>query len=616
MPDAHSPAFLAPILSLIAAAMVFVPLAKRIGLGAIVGYLLAGIAVGPSGLRLVTDPAMTLAIAELGVVMLLFVIGLELKPARLVAMRHAILGFGGAQVLLCSAALLPLALLTGTSLAGSVVVAFALALSATSIALRILEDRGDLRTPYGEKGFAVLLMQDIAVAPALALVPLLAGPTAGTATPLAALIAAGALFGLVVAGRWLLNPLFRILARTGARELMTAAALLVVLGAALLLQTAGLSMALGAFVAGLLLAESDFRHQLEADIEPFRGLLLGLFFMSVGMTLQLGVVLDSLGPLTGFLVAVLGLKAVIVFAIARARRLAVGEAVRLAALLSPAGEFAFVFIPLAADLRLIGRQEAVLWTALSALTMIGGPLLFRLAEVWCARRKLRVRGEAAYDIEGLGRTRSEVLVIGFGRFGQLSTQLLLAADLDVTVIERDVDMIRNAARFGFKVYYGDGTRIDVLRAAGAGRARLIAVCVDDREAATRIVDLVSREFPEAALHVRAYDRNHALELMDRNVAYYVRETAPAAIAFGRAALRAAGFDAETAEAIAEDVRRRDEARLAAQRGEGPMGGAHYLYGRGVRPEPLLPPKAEPKGLTEETERLVGGDGAAGEARPS
>lgn len=616
MPDAHSPAFLVPILALIAAAVVFVPVAKRVGLGAIVGYLLAGIAVGPSGLRLVIDPATTLGIAELGVVMLLFVIGLELKPARLAAMRKAIIGFGGAQVLLCTAALLPLALAVGTPLAGSVVVSFALALSATSIALRILEDRGDLRTPYGEKGFAVLLMQDIAVAPALALVPLLAGRSAGTGAPLAALIAAGALVGLVVVGRWLLNPLFRILARTGARELMTAAALLVVLGAALLLQTAGLSMALGAFVAGLLLAESDFRHQLEADIEPFRGLLLGLFFMSVGMTLQLGVVMDRLGPLLGFMAAVLGIKAVVVFAIARARKLAVGEAVRLAALLSPAGEFAFVFIPLAADLRLIGRQEAVLWTALSALTMIGGPLLFRLSEIWCARRKLRLGGEADYDIEGLGRTRSEVLVIGFGRFGQLSTQLLLAADLDVIVIERDTDMIRNAARFGFKVYYGDGTRLDVLRAAGAERARLIAVCIDDREAATRIVDIVSREFPEAALHVRAYDRNHALELMDRNVAYYVRETAPAAIAFGRAALRAAGFDAETADAVAEDVRRRDEARLAAQRGEGPMGGAHYLYGRGVRPEPLLPPKAEPKGLNEETERLVGQDGTGHEGRPS
>lgn len=616
MPDAHSPAFLVPILALIAAAVVFVPVAKRVGLGAIVGYLLAGIAVGPSGLRLVIDPATTLGIAELGVVMLLFVIGLELKPARLAAMRKAIIGFGGAQVLLCTAALLPLALAVGTPLAGSVVVSFALALSATSIALRILEDRGDLRTPYGEKGFAVLLMQDIAVAPALALVPLLAGRSAGTGAPLAALIAAGALVGLVVVGRWLLNPLFRILARTGARELMTAAALLVVLGAALLLQTAGLSMALGAFVAGLLLAESDFRHQLEADIEPFRGLLLGLFFMSVGMTLQLGVVMDRLGPLLGFMAAVLGIKAVVVFAIARARKLAVGEAVRLAALLSPAGEFAFVFIPLAADLRLIGRQEAVLWTALSALTMIGGPLLFRLSEIWCARRKLRLGGEADYDIEDLGRTRSEVLVIGFGRFGQLSTQLLLAADLDVIVIERDTDMIRNAARFGFKVYYGDGTRLDVLRAAGAERARLIAVCIDDREAATRIVDIVSREFPEAALHVRAYDRNHALELMDRNVAYYVRETAPAAIAFGRAALRAAGFDAETADAVAEDVRRRDEARLAAQRGEGPMGGAHYLYGRGVRPEPLLPPKAEPKGLNEETERLVGQDGTGHEGRPS
>ncbi len=605
MPDPHSPGFLVPILILMAAAVVFVPLANRFKLGAIIGYLIAGIAIGPSGLGLVTDPATTLGIAELGVVMLLFVIGLELKLSRLFAMRRDIVGLGGLQMVLCTAALLPLAMAVGTEFKGALVVAFALALSATSIALRILQDRGDLQTAYGQKSFAVLLFQDIAVAPALAVVPLLAGKVASDSPAwLAVLIAAAGIAGIVAAGRWLLNPLFRLLAKSGAREVMTAAALLVVLGSAVVMQSAGMSMALGAFLAGLLLAESDFRHQLEADIEPFRGLLLGLFFMSVGMTLQLGVVAPQVGPLLGFVAAVLGLKALIVFALGRLRGASTGDAVRMAALLSPAGEFAFVLIPLAAQFGLIGGREAVLWTALAALTMVGGPLLVRASEMFCRMRTRKTGVREDYDLDGLGRTSGSVLVIGFGRFGQLSTQLLLAADVDVTVIDGDVDMIKSAARFGFKVYYGDGTRLDVLRAAGADKARLIAICVDDKAAATHMVEIIRAEFPLAKLHVRAYDRVHALALMDRNADYILRETAPAALRFGREALTAIGIDPATADEVAEDVGRRDEARLLAQHSEGLMGGMNLLYGTGVRPEPLLPPKAAAQSLSAQTEVLV------------
>jgi glutathione-regulated potassium-efflux system protein KefB len=616
MPDGHSTALILPVLIFLAAAVIAVPFANRIGLGSVVGYLLVGVVLGPSVLGLARDPETTLGIAELGVVMLLFVIGLELKPARLLTMRRDIVLVGGLQMLVSTGVLMLLFVAAGLPARGALVLAFALALSATSICLRILEERGDLQTPYGKRSFAVLLLQDMAIVPALAILPLLAdghGPDRAT-LPMKLALAVGALALIGLAGRYLLNPLFRLLARSGAREVMTAAALFVVLGAALLMQTAGMSMALGAFLAGLLLAESDFRHQLEADIEPFRGLLLGLFFMSVGMTIDLPVVIGHPGPLLLALVGVLAAKALAMFVVARVTGSGVPDAVRMAALLSPAGEFAFVLIPLTVAHGLLPAETATLGLALAALTMIGGPLLARASELYCAWRRSRRGPVADYDLDGLTEAKGSVLVIGFGRFGQLATQALLAGHVDVIVIDSNVERIRSAAEFGFKVYYGDGTRLDVLRAAGAEQARLVAVCIDDRKAASLIVELVRASFPLAKLHVRAYDRIHALELMAANVDFILRETAPAALAFGREALLAVGFDAVEADAIADDVGRRDEARLLAQQTEGRMGGVHLLYGTTIRPEPLTKPKARAKSLSMETEQLVSdrGTGAAPE----
>lgn len=592
-------------LVLLTAAVLSVPIARRLGLSAIVAYLIAGIVIGPHGLAAFGTPESIIPVSELGVVMLLFLIGLELELGRLVALRRAIFGLGAAQLALTALAIGMLAYLVGlVDWRGAVVAGVALAMSATAIALEILEERGQLQQDYGQRAFAILLFQDMAVVPLLAALPLLAQAGGSTHTNIgdglrAVALIVGAILLIVVAGRYLLNPFFRLLAQTGSREVMTAAALLVVLGAALIMQKAGMSMALGAFLAGVLLAESNYRHELEADIEPFRGLLLALFFMGIGMSIDLAIVRANVWLILVAAVVITALKAAIVWLLFRATCVHEADALRAGSVLTAAGEFAFVLIPLGGSLGVLDPRQASILTAVAAITMLLGPLVATLTEAVLRRFKPLDAREA----DDFSDARGSVLVIGFGRFGQIVSQCLLAEAIDVTTIDNDPGMIQDAAGFGFKVYYGDGTRLDVLRAAGAGDARLIAVCIDNREAASRVVDLVHAEFPGTKLYVRSFDRRHTLQLIAKGVDFELRETYESALVFGRSTLEALGIDSERAAATEQFVRSRDLDLLALQQAEGLSAGADLLRTRMVH-EPLSTPAREVKPLNPEAEEII------------
>ncbi len=592
-------------LVLLAAAVLSVPIARRLGLSAIVAYLIAGIVIGPHGLAAFGTPESIIPVSELGVVMLLFLIGLELELGRLVALRRAIFGLGAAQLALTALAIGALAYLVGlVDWRGAVVAGVALAMSATAIALEILEERGQLQQDYGQRAFAILLFQDMAVVPLLAVLPLLAQAgesnhaDVGDGLRAVALIV-GAILLIVVAGRYLLNPFFRLLAQTGSREVMTAAALLVVLGAALVMQKAGMSMALGAFLAGVLLAESNYRHELEADIEPFRGLLLALFFMGIGMSIDLAVVRANLWLILVAAAVITVLKAAIVWLLFNATCVRRADALRAGSVLTAAGEFAFVLIPLGGSLGVLDARQASILTAIAAITMLLGPLVATFTETLLRR----LNPPDTREPDDFSEARGSVLVIGFGRFGQIVSQCLLAEDIDVTTIDNDPEMIQDAAGFGFKVYYGDGTRLDVLRAAGAGEARLVAVCIDNRQAASRIVDLVHAEFPGTRLYVRSYDRRHTLQLIAKGVDFELRETYESALVFGRSTLEALGLDSERAAATEQFVRARDLDRLAVQQAEGLSAGTDLLNTRMVH-EPLSTPAREVKPLNPEAEEII------------
>lgn len=603
--------FLPPILTFCGAAVVAVPIFRLLGLSAVLGYLAAGVAIGPSGLSLVEDPQTIATVAELGVVLLLFIIGLELKLSHLLEMKGNIFGLGFAQMAVTTLCLGATAYAIGFSPKASFVTGVAVALSATAIALQMLGERNDLQTPYGQRSFAILLFQDLSVVPLLAILPLLAsGAAAEGGTLTDRLLAVGeAILGIaavVLIGRYGLNPFFRILARSGAREVMTASALLVVLGAALLMQEVGLSMAMGAFLAGLLLAESNFRHQLEADIEPFRSMLLGLFFMSVGMSIDLALVREQwLLLLIAAPAVVLG-KTALIAVLSKLFGASWRDGLRSGTLLCTAGEFAFVLIPLAMGLGLMSPAEAQPVTALAAITMLLGPLLSTLVERMLANRGRSEEQPDQHILPGQeGELESRVLVIGFGRFGQIVNQVLLAQGIEGTVIDKDVERIRDAGRFGLQVYYGDGTRLDVLRAAGADKAEMICVCIDDHDDMMKIIEIIHENFQNARSFVRAFDRIHAIELMNRDVDYQIREVFESAIVFGRAALEELGTEPEAAAAAANDVRKRDIARLVLQKEVGTMGGAELVVGSRIAPEPLTVPTSRARALSPETRDILG-----------
>lgn len=567
---------LVQVVSLLAAGVVAVPLFKRLGLGSVLGYLLAGLAIGPFGLGLFTDAHAILHVAELGVVMFLFVIGLEMEPSRLWSMRRAIFGLGLTQVAACIGALTLVGVAMGFSAPVAFVAGTGFVLTSTAIVMQLLEERGAIGSPKGQRIVAILLLEDLAIVPLLAIVALLApgGPeTSGTERAVSIGIALASVAALVAAGRWLLNPLFRLLAASKAREVMTAAALLVVLGSALAMQLGGLSMAMGAFLAGVLLSESSFRHQLEADIEPFRGILLGLFFLGVGMSVDLAVIGANWGFILLGVAAYMAVKGFVIYAVARALRAAHAEAMERAVLMAQGGEFAFVLYAAAASAGIIDATTNAILTATVILSMALTPLMVIALDRLGPKANPSTDGmEAPEDLVG------SALIVGFGRFGQIASQPLISRGCSVSIIDTDPTNIRLAEGFGFKVYYGDGTRLDILRAAGAENARAILICVDAPETARRIAEIARAEFPLVPVLARARDREHAIALIEAGVAYQIRETVESAFALGARALLSVGADPDTATEMMEDVRRRDTERLELEIVGGIYAGRELIRG--------------------------------------
>ncbi|MEG0185812.1 MAG: cation:proton antiporter, partial [Stenotrophomonas sp.] len=540
-----------------------------------------------------SDPQAILHTAELGVVMFLFVIGLEMRPSHLWGLRNEIFGLGTLQIVVCGAVLTGVCMLFGFPVNVAFIGAFGFVLTSTAVVMQLLAERGDIALPSGQKIVSILLFEDLLIVPLLAVVAFMAPvqADAGDSSRWVSVgIGAGAIVGLVLVGRFLLNPLFRILAAAKAREVMTAAALLVVLGAALLMQLGGLSMAMGAFLAGVLLSESTFRHQIEADIEPFRGILLGLFFLSVGMALDLGVVAGNWPMILGLVVALMAAKALCIYVVARLMGSDHAQALDRGVLMAQGGEFAFVLFSAAASAGVISLDINANFTAVVVLSMALTPLVVLVYKRVAPKPTVSMEGVDTAD--GLS---GSVLLIGFGRFGQVASQSLLARDVDVTIIDNDVDMIHNAERFGFKIYYGDGTRLDVLHASGAGSARAIAVCVNNAQDADRIVELVTHQFPQAKLLVRSFDREHSLRLIHAGVDYQIRETFESALQFGQVALMELGADQDDAREIAEQIRERDAERFELEMAGGSLrAGAHMVFGTALPGVPTPTPFTAPK----------------------
>lgn len=550
----------------LAAAVITVPLFKRLRLGAVLGYLVAGVAIGPWGLRLISDVDLILHVSEFGVVLLLFLIGLELNPRRLWEMRRPILGLGGAQVAATTAALTAAGLLFGLDWRAAVVAGMGLALSSTAIALQVLTERNLLPTPGGNAGFSILLFQDIAVIPMLAILPLLAPEATGT-TPdqagggwLEVLAGLGVIGAIVVGGHYLLRPVLRLIAATGLREIFTAFALLLVIGTAALMQTVDLSMALGAFLAGVLLADSEYRHALESDIEPFKGLLLGLFFIAVGMSVDFGLLLDTPLVVVALVAGLVALKALILYALASRYPLPKAQRGFFALVLSQGGEFAFVLFGAALGLRCVSAEVSGLLIGVVALSMMTTPLLLGLYERLIEPRLHGVSESRPMDT--IDATDQPVIVAGFGRVGQIVARLLNANGIETTILDHDPEHIETIRRFGFKVFYGEAGRLDLLRAAGAERARLLVLAIDDRAQALKIVDLVQEHFPNLTILARAWDVFHLLQLQDRGVIQVERESFEGALRLGERALSRVGFGAWAAKQAANRFRAHDQALLA------------------------------------------------------
>ncbi len=611
MAEAATGLELGQVAALLAAGVVAVPVFRKIGLGSVLGYLAAGVAIGPFGLALFREPEVILHVAEFGVVIFLFIIGLEMRPKRLWGMRKEIFGLGSAQVGLAGLALTGVAMAAGVSAPVAFVGAMGFVMSSTAVIVQMLEERGDLPTPSGQRAVSILLFEDLAIVPLLAIVALLGaslGHAAESTTPLWRSIglALAALAGVLAVGVYAINPVFRFLARNGGREVMTAAALLVVAGTAWIMDEVGLSMAMGAFLAGVLLSDSTFRHQLEADVEPFRAILLGLFFLSVGMALDIGVVISDWRIVVAGLAAFMVVKALVIYVVARLFRARHHEALERAALFAQGGEFAFVLYGAAAGAGVIDAQASAALTAIVILSMALTPLT-TLALKRFLPKEAGLSPEEAEGVDAAEGLGGQVLIIGFGRFAQVVSQPLLARDVDVSIIENDVEMIQAAGNFGFKVYYGDGTRLDTLRASGAGKAEAVLVCVDKPETADRIVQLVKSEFPGVKLLVRAFDRGHSLRLIQAGVDYQVRETFESALKFGQAVLEELGLPQDEAAEVIADVRRRDEARLDLEVTGGLGAGRAMMRGNMPTPKPTPYIKPHREG------RLVNEDEAPVEA---
>ncbi|HEY7638858.1 MAG TPA: monovalent cation:proton antiporter-2 (CPA2) family protein [Steroidobacteraceae bacterium] len=554
---------IAQIAVFLGATVLAIPLFRRLRLSSILGYLAAGVVIGPWGLRVIQDTEGVMHIAEFGVVLLLFVIGLELQPSRLRAMRKAVFGLGLAQVVLTTAVFTLIALALGLPANAAVVTAFALSLSSTPLVLQLLAERQQLNTHHGRSSFAILLFQDIAVMPMLAILPLLGGSQQDmTSTLLSGLKGLAVLAALVFGGSYVLRPVLRLVAETKVSEAFTAAALFVVLGTALLVNAVGLSMALGAFVAGLLLADSEYRHELEADIEPFKGLLLGLFFMSVGMAANLGLLIEQPGRIAAFVTGLLAVKFALLWALARLTRHSAESARGMAFALPQAGEFGFVLFSLAVTYRVMDPSLAELLVIVVTISMIVSPLLMSLHTNVIEPRLSKPQTREFDRVEAQD---SRVIIAGFGRVGQIVGRVLRMRHIAFTALEASVAQVDFVRRFGNKIYYGDASRLEVLQAAGAARAEVFVLAIEDIDASVRTAELVRRHFPNLKVLARARNRQHALRLMDIGVKYFIRETYLSSLDLAQHTLEALGL--ARADAV-ESIRRfdvHDKKQLQVQR---------------------------------------------------
>ena len=554
----HTPTWLLNSFIYLSAAVIVVPLSRFLGLGSIIGYLVAGIAIGPWGLGFVSNVQDILHFAEFGVVLMLFLVGLELEPRRLWSLRRPIFGWGSAQVVGCAAGILLLGLCLGVHWSVALVAAMGLALSSTAIALQVMDERNMLTTGSGQAGFSILLFQDVAAIPILALLPLLAGAgevshaTAPMdrlmeATKIVAVIAA-----IIVGGRLALRPVLRWIARSKTPEIFTAASLLLVVGIAALMQMVGLSMALGAFLAGVLLAESEYRRELETNIEPFKGLLLGLFFIAVGMAVDLGVLRASPWQMAAIVLGFMAVKALVIFTIARRMQLPFQERPVFTLLLAQGGEFAFVVFQAAAGAAVLPPETASLLIGAVAVSMLLSPLILVALDKYLLPRYAHC-GRPVLD-EISEQQAAPILIAGFGRYGQIVARVLLAQGQACTVLDHDAEMIEAARTFGYRVFYGDATRLDLLRTAGAAQARVLVLAVDNVEQSLKIVDLARAHFPQLEIVARARDVTHWNQLRDRAVMLVQRELFESSLLSARSVLELMGQTPEAATSITQRFR--------------------------------------------------------------
>ena len=555
----QAPAWLINSLIYLSAAVIVVPLSRALGLGAIIGYLAAGIAIGPWGLGLVSNVEDILHFAEFGVVLMLFLVGLELEPRRLWSLRRPIFGWGSAQVLGCTALLYGAGLAAGVGWKVSLVASLGLALSSTAISLQVMGERNLLPTSSGQSGFSILLFQDVAAIPILALLPLLGvialpdAGSAGTSAWLEALKIIAVIGGIILGGRLLIRPLLRWIAKSKTPEIFTAASLLLVVAIAALMQMVGLSMALGAFLAGVLLAESEYRRELETDIEPFKGLLLGLFFIAVGMSIDFGVLLKSPGQMALIVLTFLTLKGVVIWRLAKMMGVPLQERPVFTLLLAQGGEFAFVVFQAAAGARVFSAETASLLIGAVAISMLLSPLLLVAIDKLLLPRWANCNMPQLDEISE--QQQAPIIIAGFGRYGQIVGRMLAVQGLAATVLDHDADMIEAARSFGYKVFYGDATRLDLLRTAGAGTAKVLVIAVDDTEQSLAIVDLAREHFPQLELVARARDVTHWSELRDRGVTRVERELFESSLRSARTVLEVLGYAPHEARSHAMRFRR-------------------------------------------------------------
>jgi CPA2 family monovalent cation:H+ antiporter-2/glutathione-regulated potassium-efflux system protein KefB len=595
---AHS--FVAESAPLLGFALLFVLIFRRMGLGATLGYLVAGALVGPQVLGLVGGAESKMGIAEFGIALLLFLVGLELSPSRLWRMKRDIFGFGLLQVVLCGVALsVVIGYGANFSVSAALALGLPLALSSTAQVLPMLQSAGRMRTPFGERAFSTLLFQDISIVPLITIIAILSRNPADAEGPpgwLLAIYTVAAITGLVLTGRYLLRPLFKLIGNWGERELFVFAGLFTVVGAAALMQSIGLSTALGAFIAGVMLADSPYRHEIEADIEPFRSILLGLFFLSVGMMLDLSAIAERPVFVLGMAAALIATKTIVITGLAMAFRMPWRQALGLGLLLSQGGEFGFVLFAQAQNALLIAPEAVSVFSAVVTLSMATTPFLMMFTKRFRADAV-----EAQGEREGPVSDGSNALIVGYGRFGQTVGQMLNAQGIAVTLIDTDIEMIDIAGQFGAKVYYGDGTRIDMLRQAGAGEAQLILFCLDGDKIEPELVEAVHESFPNASIFVRAYDRRALLKLRGTPASGVVREVLESAIVMARKAMDAVGVDIEEIDRTEDLYRRRDRERLKIQHEAGSLTAAReaiigdpdldWRPGRRETPDPLEPKPA-------------------------